>query len=247
VAVAILSGVDDRRVGSIARAARHRLRQRQAEVGARAGVSQQAVSAFERNGLDSVELATARRICAAVGVTLDVVPRWRGADLARLLDARHAQLVDHVVRRLDRCGWETAVEWSFNEYGERGSVDVVAYRRASGHLVVAEVKTRLVDLQDLFSTLDRKVRVAARLLPAERGWTVRGLSRLVVCTGDTTARDIVRKHAAMFDAALPMRGHDVARWLAEPSAPIAGLLFVRDTSHASGTHPGARRIRASRR
>ncbi|HEY3522198.1 MAG TPA: helix-turn-helix domain-containing protein [Candidatus Limnocylindrales bacterium] len=137
--------MEDVRVGSVARAVRHRLGWRQSDLAGRARVSQQEVSLFERFGLVAVDLRTARSICAPLGVRLDVLPRWRGSDLDRLLDEAHAALVDEIVRRLRAAGWETLVEWSFNHFGERGAIDVVAWRPATGHLLVIEVKSRIVD------------------------------------------------------------------------------------------------------
>jgi transcriptional regulator with XRE-family HTH domain len=235
--------VDDLRIGSAARAIRHRMRFRQVDVAAKAGLSQQIVSLFERAGLTAVDLATARRICAVLGMRLDVVPRWRGADLYRLLDEAHAALVNEIVRRLQEAGWETIVEWSFSHFGERGSIDVVGWRPGTGHLVVVEAKSQIVDTQEMFATHDRKVRLAAELLPRERGWQVQSVSRLLVVAETSAARAVVAKHAATFDAALPVRGRAVSAWLRNPTDPIRGLLFLRDTTPDGGTNASRRRVR----
>ncbi|HET7028335.1 MAG TPA: helix-turn-helix domain-containing protein [Candidatus Limnocylindrales bacterium] len=160
--------MDDLRIGAVARTARHRLPMRQADIAARAGRSQQLVSLFEHGGLAAVDREAARRICAALEMRLDVVPRWRGSDLDRLLDEAHAGLVNEAVRRLRDAGWEPLVEWSFSHFGERGSVDVVGWRAKTRQLLVIEVKSRIVDTQELLAALDRKVRLARALLPAER-------------------------------------------------------------------------------
>ena len=82
--------MDDLRVGAAIRAVRIRRGWRQADVAQRAGSSVTAVSRVERGQLDGMPLATLRRIAAALDIRVDLVPRWRGADLDRLLNAGHA-------------------------------------------------------------------------------------------------------------------------------------------------------------
>ncbi|HEU4571882.1 MAG TPA: helix-turn-helix transcriptional regulator, partial [Candidatus Limnocylindrales bacterium] len=60
--------MDDLRIGLVTRAVRHRQGLRQSDLAGRAGVSQQEISLFERLGLTAVDLRTARRICAPLGV-----------------------------------------------------------------------------------------------------------------------------------------------------------------------------------
>ncbi len=50
--------------------------------------------ADERGHLDGVPLARIERVAAVLDVRVDLVARWRGGDLARLLDAGHAALVE---------------------------------------------------------------------------------------------------------------------------------------------------------
>jgi transcriptional regulator with XRE-family HTH domain len=160
----ILVRVQDIQVGAVYRAVRRRQGLSQREIAARAGVSQQTVSVIERGRFDEVDLATLRRVGAVLGIDLPFAPRWRGPELDRLLDAGHAAIVEIVVGELRDRGWTVMVEWSFNRYGERGSVDVLAWHPDRSALVVVEVKTRVVDLQGLLGTLDRKVRIAAEIL-----------------------------------------------------------------------------------
>jgi transcriptional regulator with XRE-family HTH domain len=116
--------MDDIRVGSIIRAVRLRRGLRQCDVAASAGVAQSMVSLVERGGLEETSLRIVRRVATAVGVSLPFDPRWRGAGLVRLMDARHAGIVDTVVQRLRELSWEVRTEHTFSVYGERGSIDV---------------------------------------------------------------------------------------------------------------------------
>jgi transcriptional regulator with XRE-family HTH domain len=226
--------VQDIQVGAVYRAVRRRQGLSQREIAARAGVSQQTVSVIERGRFDEVDLATLRRVGAVLGIDLPFAPRWRGPELDRLLDAGHAAIVEIVVGELRDRGWTVMVEWSFNRYGERGSVDVLAWHPDRSALVVVEVKTRVVDLQGLLGTLDRKVRIAAELLPKERGWRPAAIARIVVLPDTSTSRDAVDRHRATFDAALPGRTIAVRRWLRIPANDLRAVWFLRSTSGAGG-------------
>jgi len=59
---------------------------------------------------------------------IDLVPRWRGGDLDQLIDTRHAGMVETLVRRLASLpDWIVQPEVMFSIYGERGSIDVIAW------------------------------------------------------------------------------------------------------------------------
>lgn len=215
-------------MGTVLRTVRIRRRWRQDDVAARAGVSQAQVSLAERGHLEDLTLRTLRRIGRALEVDLPIAPRWRGPDLDRLLDAGHARLVEIVIRDLTSHGWETIPEWSFSHFGERGSVDIVAWHPTRQALLVVEVKTRIVDVQALLVSVDRKARLAAELLATERGWPVARVGRLLVLPDGSTHRDAVARHATTFDRAFTARTRTMRRWLRDPSDSIAGILFVRD-------------------
>lgn len=222
--------MDDIRVGLIFRAIRRSKGLSQATVGSRAGVSQQLISRLERGRIADLTVRRVRSIGAVLEVEMPFGPRWRGPELQRLLDADHAILVGLVVSLLRELGWTVLVEWSFNHFGERGSVDVVAWHPTFRTLLVVEVKTRIVDLQDLLSTHDRKVRIAARLLAEEQGWRPSHMGRVVVLPNDSTTHDTVRRHRAVLDAVLPTRTVAVKSWLGAPERDLAGLWFVRPTT-----------------
>ena len=45
-----------------------------------------------------------------------------------------------MVRLLVAAGWEVVPEATFNEFGERGSIDILAFHPKHGALLVVEVK-----------------------------------------------------------------------------------------------------------
>lgn len=209
--------MDDQQVGAALRALRRRLGLRQADIGERADVSQDSVSMVERGRLERVSLPTMRRIAVALDATVTVTVRWRGGELYRLLDEEHARLVEAVVARLRAEGWEVAVEYSYNHFGERGSVDVVAWHATRMALLIVEVKVRLLDVQDLHAGVDRKARVVPALLAAERGWRARTVGRLVVVRDTPANRAVVARHAQTFAGRCPRglarpRGGSGTRW-----------------------------------
>ena len=101
--------MDDAQVGSVIRAVRIRRGLTQARVSVIAGVSQATVSFVEQGSLEAVSLKAIRAVSAALGISLPFAPRWRGGELPKLLDQRHAAIVREVLMRLGECGWASAV------------------------------------------------------------------------------------------------------------------------------------------
>jgi len=239
----------DEQVGSLLRAIRHRAGLRQADVARRCGLAQQHVSRIERGDIDRVSIHALRAVARVLDVSIAVTPRWRGADAGRLLDAAHAELVEYVVARLRETGWIVLVEYTFSAWGERGSVDVVAWHPARRALAIFEVKSQIVESHELHSAIDRKARLVPRLLRDERGWRAIHVGRIAVVTDTSANRSRLSRHAATRAAALPADTRQIKRWLADPDESIAGVWFVRFTPARSARRvpPGARRVRVRRR
>src|SRR4051794_23926420 len=165
-----MRGVDDIRFGQVVRRIRTPLELRQSDLAGKCRVSSTTISRLERGHASTLSLDTVRRIGAALEVRVDLVPRWRGGDLDRLLNGRHSALNEAVAWHLAGCvGGSFQPEVSFAFYADRGVVDILAFHRARGALLVVELKTEIVDVNELVATLDRKVRVARRIA-RERGW-----------------------------------------------------------------------------
>jgi DNA-binding Xre family transcriptional regulator len=231
------------------RAVRQRARLRQSDVAERAGVSQTNISRAERGRLRAMPLSTVRRLCDELEIELIVTARWRGADGVRLLDAAHAALVNAVVTRLEVLGWVVSAEYTYSEWGERGSVDVLGWLPAARALVIVEVKSVLVDSQDLLAGLDRKRRIVPGLVARDRRWAPRSIGQVLVAAATTGNRRSVARLASTFGVALPATTRDVLRWLRDPEENIAGVWFLATSHHATGNAPapGTRRIRVKRR
>lgn len=243
--------MDDRQVGRVVRAVRQRKGWRQADVAAAARVGQSQVSILERGFASRLSIRAVRAIGDALGIAMPLAPQWRGADLFRLLDADHAGLVNHTADRLRAAGWEIVLEYTFNHYGERGSVDLLGWHHRRSALLIVEVKTRLVDLQHLFASLARKRRIVPGLVDRERRWRCTMLGCVLVVADTTTNRTIVRSHQSSFDAALPARGWSVRHWISDPEGSCSGIQFLPLSAPATLTEQprsiaGRRRVRPSR-
>jgi hypothetical protein len=162
-----------------------------------------------------------------------------------LLDEAHAEVVDVVVSRLRSAGWETVVEASFAIGGERGAIDVLGWHAATGSVAVVEVKSVIPDVQAMISTLDRKARLAP-IVARERGWTSGPVARFLFVAEARTARRRVSRHAAIFDAAFPVRGREARAWLEQPNGPPpSALVFITPLPrHLSSNSRGAGTRRA---
>lgn len=213
------------RLGQGLRAIRHERGWTQTEVARRARVSQSAVSRAERGRAGTLTGETLGRIATALDARY--VPRvlWQGEALDRLLDAAHAGLVDQVVALLAEHGWEAIPEATFNHYGERGSIDVLAWHPEHRALLVVEVKSVVPDMQAMLSGVDRKARVAIPVAAA-RGWVPRVFGRIIVLPDHRTARRRVDEHAATLDRAYPARTRAVRHWITEPTGELSGILFL---------------------
>lgn len=214
------------RAGAAVRVVRIRRRLTQADLAEVAGVSRGSISRIERGHLDEVTLGLLGAICRALEIRLELLLRWRGGELDRLLNAEHAALLETVSRGFTRLvGWITVPEVTFSIYGERGSIDLLAWHAATRTLLVIELKTAIVDIHDLLATLDRKRRLAWRIA-RDRGWDPATVSVWVAVSDTLTNRRRVAAHDTALRSVVPSRGVAVRRWLRRPSGAIAGLSFL---------------------
>jgi transcriptional regulator with XRE-family HTH domain len=219
--------------GRGSKALRLRKHWRQEDLGREAGVSRGVIARIEQGHADKVTVETLDKVAAALGARVMCRLSWNGEGLDRLLDADHAAIVEQVVRILRDGDWLVATEVSFNVYGERGSIDVLAFHPTSRVLLVVEVKSVLPDVQATLVTLDRKERLAPGIA-SERSWNAVAVARLLVVRENRTARRRIEAHAATFANTFPDRGHTIRPWLdsPDPHRPLHGLWFLSGESQA---------------
>jgi transcriptional regulator with XRE-family HTH domain len=210
--------MDTRRAGRALRSIRERQRLRQVDLAVLTRCSASTASRIERGEWAGLTFASIDAHVSALGATWILGISWRGAELDRILDEGHSLLIGRVVQLLADWGWETHVEVSYSIFGERGSIDVLAWHAPSGTLLVIEVKTEL-------RPLDAKVRLAARIARDQFGWRAARVARIVVFPEDRTVRRHVMRHRAVLERALPVGTVAVRTWLRAPAGSLSGYWF----------------------
>lgn len=219
--------MDPSRFGRSIRALRVRRGWRLVDLAERCGLSRSVVGRVELGQLDRVAVGDLRAAAETLGARFELELAWRGASLDRLIDERHTDIVDEVVRRFRAAGWEVAVEVSFSIYGERGSIDVMGWHPATEVVAVCEIKATVPEAGNTVIGTDRKARLAPQIA-RERGWSCRGVARLLVVADTTSSRARIERHAATFRAAFPARTRECLEWIRDPRGrpPPSGIIFL---------------------
>lgn len=205
-------------------------------------MSQQAVSLVECAQATRLSIRTLERVLTALEADLDLVIRWRGGQLERLLDEGHAQLMGELAERLEAAGWQVHTEVTYSQFGDRGSIDVLAFQEDHRALLVTEIKTEITSADGTLRKHDEKARLGGEVAKQRFGWQSKTVSRLLVLPDATTARRHFTRHGRLFERAYPLRGTELRAWLRGPTWTISGVLFLPATKGV-----GARRELTSRR
>jgi transcriptional regulator with XRE-family HTH domain len=213
------------RLGATYRAVRIRRGWRQEDVAREAKVSRTTVARIEQGGAGSLTLRTLDAVARALDVGLDLVGRWHGGELDRLLSAAHSALAERVATDLaGHPDWIVLPEVTFSVYGERGAIDLLAWNGARRALLVIELKTEITDVGGLVAQVDRYRRLAPGIA-RDRGWAPSTIACWVVVAETSTNRRRVAAHREVLARAFPVGGRAVRAWLRDPGAPMAGLSF----------------------
>ncbi len=218
--------MDDQRIGSGLRAMRIRRKLRQRDLSVAAGVPRGVVALIEHGRLDEVGFGQIRAVARALDARFEGLVRWQGGDLDRLTSRGHAQMHEAMASwfaELD--GWQASPEVSFNEFGERGIIDILAWHASTRIVLVVELKTAIVDINDLMSTMDKRRRLA-RKIANDLGWNANAVAMWVVVASGRTNSRVLAEHATVLRAKFPGDGRSVRRWLARPTGELAALSFL---------------------
>jgi transcriptional regulator with XRE-family HTH domain len=196
-------------------------------VAARAEVSAATVARIEHGQLDRLQVGVIRKVLKTLEMDLALEPRWRGGELDRLADEGHALLVGRAAALLESEGWVVQPEVSYSVWGERGSIDLLAWHARTRTLLVVEVKTTLNSIEETLRRQDAKARLSAGVARERFDWEARATARLLVLPDDAAARRRVARHAAVLDRAYPSRGYDARAWIRSPQQATGMLVFLR--------------------
>lgn len=180
----------------------------QQALASRMGVSRSYITAIERSRANpSLEVVV--RLARTLGFEIDLTAqRPIIVGDRRQRDAVHARCSGYVDRRLTADGWETAREVELVEGRWRGWIDLLAFDRRTGTLLVIEIKTRIDDV----GALERQIgwyERAARQVARARGWNVRRvLTWLLVLASDEVDASLAANRDVMARA-FPGRADDM--------------------------------------
>jgi transcriptional regulator with XRE-family HTH domain len=237
--------MDDAKVGSAFRAVRIRAGLTQVGIARSASVRPSDVSHLERGLVDELTIHVLRRIAAVAGMRVELLPRWRGVELDRLVNSAHAELQRAVLAWLARRpGWVVLAEVTYSIFGERGAIDLLGWHEATRTVLVIELKTLIVDAAEIEREMDRRTRLALEIA-AQQGWHAETVARWVVVTDTRTNRRHVERFAAILRRPSTIDGRTMRAWLRSPRGPVVALSFwpepkarIRSRVRASRSSPG---------
>ena len=235
------------RAGLVIRALRRAQGMRQIDLARKAHVCQQTISNIERGRFGSLSIDTFVAVARELGAEVPLVPHWRGAAGLRLLDRAHARIQQSVAETLTEAGWSVRAEVTFNVFGERGSVDVAGVHAAARAVLIVEVKSELVSVEETLRSLDVKRRVFPGVIAREAGWKPIAIGVVLVLPDGSTHREAVARHGTSLGRTLPERTVAIRKWVQDPSGSLAGIWFLRDTTSKRGTREpvAPHRVRAA--
>jgi len=208
------------RLGATVAAIRADLRWSQRELSRRTGVPQSTISRLERARLADPPLTTIAHLLEVMGgrLRIDVDPPLLGGRRGQV-DPAHARMSGYVRRRLEGKGWSVATEVEVGGGRTRGWIDLLAFRAATRHLLVIEIKTEIHDLGAIDRQLGRYEReswAAARPL----GWrpiAVTGCLLLLMTQANDAA---VRFNRDSLDGLFRLRCPDLLAFIDGPGMAL---------------------------
>lgn len=239
--------MDDVRIALICRALRRRLGWRQIDLALKSGVHQTTVSRIERGQCGAMPLDNLRAVFAALGARCEGLVQWRGGEVDRLLNQKHADLVEDAAAVYRADHWTILPEFSFSRFGERGSIDLLAVQPARRTAAINEMKASITAVDETLRRHDIKIRLAADTIEERLGWRPTTINRILIVPEESAIRSAIARHGATFDATYPARSREIRSWIRSPDRPLAGIWFLSPKRRASTKRVtgGAARVRVA--
>lgn len=188
---------------------------------AKVGVSRSHIAAIER-GRANPSLEVIVRLATSLGLELDLnlrPPIIIGDRRQR--DSVHARCSGYVDRRFRSDGWETAREVEIVDGRWRGWIDLLAFDRRTGTLIIIEIKTVIDDV----GAIERQVgwyERQARRLARDRGWRPRKIVTWLLVLSSEQNEQAMASNRDVFARAFPVRSPLMADLIDDPSADWPG-------------------------
>ena len=187
----------------------------------RVGVSARYIASIER-GTANPSLRVVESIAEALGLDLQLLikpPIFVAG--GRVKGVVHNRCSAYTHRRLQGLGWTTAREVEIIHGRSHGWIDLLAFDRRTGTLLVIEIKTRLDDLGALERQLGWYERMAWRAA-RDLGWRPTRVVSIVLALASDEIERVVRSHRDLFALAFPSRATELGDFIADPSRRLVG-------------------------
>lgn len=195
------------------------------------GVSRAYISTIESGrGNPSLDLVT--RVADRLGIEIDLVARQPLVLARPQHDLVHARCSGYVDRRLRRAGWEVRREVEIVHGRSHGWIDLLAFDRRTGTLLIIEVKTRLDDLGAIERQLGWYERSAMGLARA-MGWRPDRVAGWLIALASDEVESSIRGYGDALRAAFPMRADHmttITGGQVSPGASSRGLALIDPSS-----------------
>lgn len=217
---------DDERLATASRALRRYLGVTQeALVGS--GRSRHIPRLIEDGRVAELRVGDVRNYFERLGARLQLSAWYEGALLDRLSDVEHADVVEAAVRNISTSGWPRVdAEVSFNEWGERGSIDFLGADEAKQAILIGEAKSAWGSLEQTMRALDIKVRLAPKVAADRLGWRPRHIGVVLAFPETGANRRVAQRYTATLLEAFPARNREIRQWLRSPDGHMRGLWFL---------------------
>ena len=176
----------------------------QSALAAKVGVVRSYIAAIER-GRANPSLDVIVHLAAALGLELELALR---APVIigdrRQRDAVHARCSGYVDRRFRGGGWETVREAAIVDGRWRGWIDLLAFDRRTGTLIVIEIKTVIDDLGALERQVDWYERMSRRVA-TNNGWRPRRIVTWLLVLSSEQNESSMTENRDVFDRAFPVQ------------------------------------------
>jgi transcriptional regulator with XRE-family HTH domain len=200
--------------------------QTQEQLAALAKITVEDICEIENGRVGRVRVERTRAAFSAADARLYLKPWWQGAAADRLLDEDHAAIVEEAAAVFTKRWWRPEIEVTFSEFGERGSIDLLAAYEATRAVAVCEIKSAFGSLEETNRSIDAKVRLAPVIALRVFGWRPAFVGRVLIVPDQSVVRRVVREHAATMNSLYPARSRQVRAWLRNPDCDIAGIWFL---------------------